>query len=114
MTNFFVAITYKHIVVMSKQCEDHLTGAHLEDFVIKHFQTASIIYSGRKKDKLFLRDGDPCQNSAPEGKAMKEIGTAMFLILPRSPDINPIENFFHLIDKKLSGSIIVNGCSRNT
>ena len=34
--------------------------------------------------------------------AILDIGARMFSIPPRSPDINPIENFFHLVKKQLN------------
>ena len=33
---------------------------------------------------------------------MSDVGTCLFAIPPRSPDINPIENVFDLIQKKLA------------
>ena len=37
---------------------------------------------------------------------MKKIGIKVHSIPPRSPDINPIENVFHLVDKKLRSDAI--------
>ena len=51
--------------------------------------------------KLFLQDGDPSQNSKAAKAAMDSIGCRLFTIPPRSPDLNPIENIFHLIGKVL-------------
>ena len=56
--------------------------------------------------KHFLQDGDPSQNSAVARRALDEIGAMIFAILPRSPDLNPIENFFHLFNMKLKKDII--------
>ena len=55
---------------------------------------------------MFLQDGDPCQNSAIVRDAMKKIGVKVHSTPPRSPDINPIQNMFHLVDKKLHSDAI--------
>ena len=49
----------------------------------------------------FLQDGDPVQNSALAKRAFKDVGALVFSIPPRSPDLNPIENLFHLVSKQL-------------
>lgn len=113
MANFFVAIAHKRGVVMCEQYEDRLTGAYFAAFVKQHFPTAFEI-CGNKEEKLFLQDGDPRQNSAPARQALEEIGATMFSIPPRSPDINPIENFFHLIGKKLAGDAVKNNITKET
>ena len=54
-----------------------------------------------------MRDGDPSQNSKPAKVALEKIGAVQFGIPPRSPDCNPIENFFNLIERKLREDAIV-------
>ena len=48
-------------------------------------------------NKLVLQDGDPVQQSKQAHQAYDAIGCKIFSILARSPDINPIENNFHLV-----------------
>ena len=50
---------------------------------------------------LFLQDGDPTQNSRKAKKAFDDVGFRMFSIPARSPDINPTENMFNNMRKKL-------------
>jgi len=45
-------------------------------------------------NRIFIMDNVPCQNSKIAKAAIKGIGTALLKILPRSPDLNPIENIF--------------------
>ena len=45
---------------------------------------------------------------------MLDIGAQLFAIPPRSPDINPIENFFHLIKKKLSKDALEQNIKKET
>jgi len=49
----------------------------------------------------WLQDGDPRQNAKTAQKAWKKLGCTMFGIPARSPDLNPIENMFHIIRRKL-------------
>ena len=48
------------------------------------------------------------QNSAAALKAMKKVKADVFSFPPRSPDLNPIENFFNLISKKLNDDALEN------
>ena len=56
--------------------------------------------------KRFLQDGDPSQNSAVARRALDEIGAMIFAIPPRSPDLNPVEHFFHLTNMELKKDTI--------
>ena len=89
-----VAITYGEGVIL---CEsyDHLTETFSPIFFEKHFNTA-FIKANKNGSKLWLQDGDPSQNSAAAKRAMTNCNCSMSLIQipPRSPDLNPIENFF--------------------
>ena len=49
------------------------------------------------KNKLFLQDGNPIQNSKKANRAFDAIGCKLFAIPARSPDVNPIENIFNRI-----------------
>ena len=62
----------------------------------------------RAKGKLFLQDGDPSQNSKKANDAIHDVGARKFSIRPRSPDINPIENIFHQVKRKLNSDAIEN------
>ncbi len=44
-------------------------------------------------------DNDPCQNSAKA--TLKKLGVTMQPIPPRSPDLNPIENVFHVVRRQM-------------
>ena len=54
-----------------------------------------------KEKLLFLQDNDPSQNSGKATEALKIIGAEVLEIPPRSPDLNPIENFFHNVKRML-------------
>ena len=42
-------------------------------------------------------DNDPSQNSGAACQAMEEVEAERHKIPPRSPDLNPIENIFHVL-----------------
>ena len=58
--------------------------------------------------RLLLQDGCPVQNSAAALKATSKVKADVFSIPPRSPDLNPIKNFFNLISKKLNDDALDN------
>lgn len=48
--------------------------------------------------KWFVQDGCPIQNSVAMKEVHDEIRAFVFCIPPRSPDLNPIENVFCLVN----------------
>ena len=101
MANFIVAIAYRKGVMLCEY-QERFTGKCYAEFVRKHFPRA-FAESANPRGKLFLQDGDPRQNSAAAKRNLDDGGCKIILISipPRSPDINPIENLFHLIQSKL-------------
>ena len=101
LVKLFVAITYSEGVVL---CEsyDHLTGNFFATFIEKHFNSL-FLKANKNGSRLWLQDGDPSQNSRAAKRAMENCNCDMSLIEipPRSPDLNPIENFFHLVRVRL-------------
>ena len=51
-------------------------------------------------------DGCSRQNSNEALKALEGVGALVFKILPRSPDLNPIENVFALVTKTFRKQVI--------
>ena len=51
-------------------------------------------------------DNDPCQTRKKAMSALTQIECKLHPILSRSPDINPIENVFHLVKKMLQKQAI--------
>ena len=97
----FVAITYSEGVVL---CEsyDHLTSNFLATFIEKQCNSL-FVKANKNGSRLQLQDGDPSQNSRAAKRAMENCNCDMSLIEipPRSPDLNPIENSFHLVRVRL-------------
>ena len=77
-----------------------ISGEMFADFIHKHFKEA-FRKSNNPKDKLFLQDGDPSQNSRKANNAMYKMGPQKFNIPARSPDLNSIENVFNYVRTKV-------------
>lgn len=106
--HFMVAISYGKGVTLCEQYHGRLNGQFFSDFVRNEFPKL-FAKTLNPKGKLFLQDGDPSQNSGKAKDAMYEIGAKKFTIPARSPDLNPIENIFHLVKRKLHDD----ACDRN-
>ena len=114
MANFFVAISHGRGVTMCKHYTWTVTGETFCTFV-KHCFPVAFEKCGVRPDRgMFLQDGDPRQNSALARNAWQKLGCEMFPIPPRSPDLNPIENLFHLVRKKLKKDAIDNNITKET
>ena len=70
------------------------------DFTHKHFKEA-FQKSNNPKDKLFLQDSDPSQNSREANNVMYKIEAKKLSIPSGIPDLNPIENVFNYVRTKL-------------
>ena len=92
---------------------DKLNGEMFADFVRENFPSM-FENSANPCGKLFLQDGDPSQNSKPALEVMERVGCRLFKIPARSPDLNPIENIFHLIGKRLREQALKNRIERET
>ena len=99
LANFFVAISYQKGVILCENYE-HLDGPFFAKFIKKNFVKV-FNRSNNPEGNLFVQDGDPSQTSMQAKLAMEQVNAVQFSIPPRSPDCNPIENFFNLIEKKL-------------
>ena len=100
VAHFMAAIAYGKGAIVADQYFKRINADTFSSFVRENF---AIMFqkSSNPKGKLFLQDGDPSQNSCKARKAWDEEGARKFAIPPRSPDLNPIENVFHIVKKKL-------------
>ena len=111
--NFMVAFGYGCGVIMNVQYFGQITGTKFSDIVRDHFPSA-FQRSPNPRGKRFLMDGCPRQNSKLSKKAIDAVGGKIFSIPPRSPDLNPIENFFHLAGNRLRAEAIEKKISSET
>ena len=110
---FMVAISYKCGVVLCEQLTKRMNGKSFAKLVCDHFPLAFSI-SINPKSKRLLQDGCPVQNSKKAKRAFDRIGAHLFCIPARSPDINPIENLFHLVGRKLKQQALVKKITSET
>ena len=80
-----------------------MTGAYFARFVRDKFP---VLFSRKRGRKWFVMDNDPSQRSLAARKAIKKECCELFSIPARSPDLNPIENMFHLVKKQLEYQVI--------
>ena len=99
VVRLFVAISYGKGVVLVKPYEK-LDGKKFARFVRRYFPR-TIEACGPQRRRLFLQDGDPSQNSTSAKAAFSDLGLEVLRIPPRSPDLNPIENVFHIVGRQL-------------
>ena len=100
VAKFMVAISHRKGIIKCYQYEGRINGEKFVKFIEEHFPDM-FLKGNNSKGKVFLQDGDPSQNCKLSKKAMEKVGCRLFKIPARSPDLNPIENVFHLIGKKL-------------
>jgi hypothetical protein len=111
--NFMVAIAFGKGVVLCEQWEGTITGEKFAAIVKRCFKKA-FRNSANPKGKLFLMDGCPRQNSRAAMRAIEKVGAKVFKIPARSPDLNPIENFFNTVTMKLNNDAIEKQITRES
>ena len=109
---FMVAIPHGKGVLFCKQYFGPITGYKFSKIIRAEFKNA-FIASG-KPGKRFLMDGCPRQNSARARGTWERMGAKVISIPSRSPDINPIENFFNLVSAKLKRDVVDRNIEKET
>ena len=99
VAKFIVAISFGKGVVICERYET-MNGNFFASFIDKNFNTM-FSYSDKGLSRMWLQDGDPSQNSRAARDAMVRCQSELLKIPPRSPDLNPIENIFHIVSRKL-------------
>ena len=99
VADFMAAIAYGKGVIAAEQYHGRINVEKFSSFVREHF-ASMFKKSANPRGKLFLQDGDPSQNSVKARSAWNEVGARKFTIPARSPDLNPIENIFHLVKRR--------------
>ena len=103
--NFAVDISYNKGVVLCEHYRNSITSQKLKK-IIRDLMPEALEKSIDPKSKRILMDGCPQQNSKLARKAFEEIGVIIFKIPSHSPDLNPIENFFGLVVRKLRKQVL--------
>ena len=100
VAKFMVSIAYGRGVIGVHQYYGNINGAKYADIVKDHFP--QLLRDGANPTGgYFVQDNDPSQNSKKARDALSDVKAHQFSIPARSPDLNPIENVFHLVSKKI-------------
>ena len=94
-----VAISYGKGVIICEPYEK-MSGSYFEDFIDRNFHRMFDL-ADKGPGRIFVQDCDPCQNSAAAKRAMSRTQAELLKLSPRSPDLAPIENFFHFANNAL-------------
>ena len=77
-----------------------MTGTYFSNFINRNFNTM-FQTADKGKSRIWVQDGDPSQNSEVAKSAMSRANSTLLKLPPRSPDLHPIENLFHIASNKL-------------
>ncbi len=111
--NFMVGISYNRGVVLCEQYAGSINGEKMANIVRSSFPQA-FEKSIDPRSKRFLQDGCPRQNSKTARDAFGSVHAKVFKIPSRSPDLNPIENFFNLVSLKLKQQALDRNIEKET
>lgn len=106
MSNFFVAISHGHGVVMCIHHDWKITGENFANHIVKREFPLAFKKCGSVPLLKFLQDGCSRENARVAQKAWEECGYEMVKIPARSPDLNLIENLLNLVRTKLKADAI--------
>jgi len=97
---FMVGISYNAGVVLCEKYVGSITGAKCAEIAVSSFPDA-FQKSVAPRAKRVIQDGCPRQNSKVAKQAYESVLAKVMVLPPRSPDLNPIENFFNLVKREL-------------
>ena len=103
--NFMVAISYGKGAVLCEQYDGPITGEKFAAIVKSSLEKA-FENSSNPKARRFLMDGCPRQNSKITMNAINKEHAKVFKIPSRSPDLNPIENYFNSVTVNLNNDAL--------
>ena len=96
---FMVGMAYNRGVVMCVPLQQKMIGEYYSQLV--ETEISPVLDSMDGCSRKILQDGCPCQNSRKAFGMMEQQNIAVFAIPTRSPDLNPLENFFNQVKYQL-------------
>ena len=112
VAKFMVAITYGRGVLVCERYEK-MDGNYFASFIDRNFNSM-FARSGKGSSRLWLQDGDPSQNSKAAREAMARCQSELLKLCARSPCLNPIENVFNVVSRKLEKDALEQGITRES
>ena len=112
--HLIVVICYGKGVVLAEPYEK-MNADYFAAFIRRNFPNLfEIAGKGQSDRKIFVMDNDPSQTSSKAMATLVDMGYTLQKIPPRSPDLNPIENVFHLVRKRLEAQVKENNITHQT
>ena len=108
-----MARAYNKGVIPYEQYFTRLSGGTMVYTTREHFPSM-FERSANKGAKPFFQDGCPIQNSVATKRVYDEIEAFVFCISLRSPNLNWIENVFHLVNKEIQKDTIKRNVTEET
>ena len=103
--HLIVVISYGRGVILAEPYEK-MSADFFAEFIRRHFPNLfEIAEKGESDQKIFVMDNDPSQTSSKAMETLMNMGYTLQRIPPRSPDLNPIENVFHLVRKRFEAQV---------
>lgn len=109
---FMVGISYDRGVVLCESYKD-LNGVKFSKMMDACLPQAFNL-SINPYSRLYLQDGCPIQNSAIAQEILGFLNAKLVSIPARSPDLNPIENLFHLVGREVERDSIARKLTSQT
>ena len=99
--HLMVAVAHGKGIIL-KESYEKMSGEFFSAFIRSRFNI-TFAKAGPKANgaRLFVIDNEPCQTSKKALAALRDIEAELHRIPPRSLDLNPIENVFHLLKNHL-------------
>lgn len=92
-----------------------MKGKFFAQFITRHFPNLfEIAGKGETDEKIFVMDNDPSQTPSKARTCLADLGISVQAIPPRSPDLNPIENIFHVVRKRIEAQVRKNNITHQT
>ena len=112
--HFIVVISYGRGVILAEPYEK-MTADFFTEFIRRYFPNLfEVAEKGESDRKIFVMDNDPSQTSRKAMATLVDMGYMLQRIPPRSPDLNPIENVFHLVRKRIEAQVKENNITHQT
>ena len=111
-----VLVSFDKGVVLTEYYEK-MSAKYFADFVRRNFTRCLRISAEGKTcsgKRHFIMDNDPSQRSKPAKESLKSKRANLFIIPPRSPDLNPIETIFNNVKRALDNDAISNNIRRES
>lgn len=112
--NMMVAIAPRKGVILEEVYEK-MSGCYFSDLIRRKFLTIfRRVGKTRRSKKIFVMVNCPSQTSVMAMGALQELGIELKRIPLRSPDLNPIENLFHVVKRKLQEDAIYKSIAKES